>query len=585
MKNDSRIITNMFFKLLPVQIILVAIGSLNGIIDGAMASNLIGPQALTATGLFGPMVTLTNMINAVLVGGASILCGQFLGKNQVNRTKSVFTLDVLMVCLVGAVMTVACLVIPENLSYFLGARDEMVSRVAAYMRGYAPGFIATMMASQISSFLQLERQEKRTYVGIGVMLFLNAGLDVLLVGVLKLDLFGLGLATTISNWVFLLIQASYYFTPKAVIRFAPSNIVKIDAKDILMIGFPGALSQACQMIRGLYLNHAILRYAGEDGMSAFAAIGTFGGLFFATVAGVAASSRMLISIYSGEEDRAGLIMIMKTALYKGMGLAIAANAVFTALAVPITHIFFQDPATNVYHLTVWGFRLFPVSMVLACFNLIFCNCFQCTGKVRIVNALSVIDGLVGTVVTAAITFPILHGMGIWVTQVVNGFYAIIIIIIYSWIRNKKIAMDTESLMTLDPDFGVSEEHRMALTIRGMDDVMIPSAQVVEFCKRHAVDPKRANYAALCMEEMAGNVVQHGFADGKKHSVDVRVTYKEGELLLRLRDDCRLFDPKEQSELFDPEDVTHNIGLRMVSRIAKSMTYQNMLGLNVLTIVV
>ncbi|MBQ2101186.1 MAG: hypothetical protein II477_08955, partial [Lachnospiraceae bacterium] len=240
MKNDSRIITNMFFKLLPVQIILVAIGSLNGIIDGAMASNLIGPQALTATGLFGPMVTLTNMINAVLVGGASILCGQFLGKNQVNRTKSVFTLDVLMVCLVGAVMTVACLVIPENLSYFLGARDEMVSRVAAYMRGYAPGFIATMMASQISSFLQLERQEKRTYVGIGVMLFLNAGLDVLLVGVLKLDLFGLGLATTISNWVFLLIQASYYFTPKAVIRFAPSNIVKIDAKDILMIGFPGA---------------------------------------------------------------------------------------------------------------------------------------------------------------------------------------------------------------------------------------------------------------------------------------------------------------------------------------------------------
>ena len=62
MKNGSWIITKMFFKLLPVQIILVAIGSLNGIIDGAMASNLIGAEALTATGIFGPMVTLTNMI-------------------------------------------------------------------------------------------------------------------------------------------------------------------------------------------------------------------------------------------------------------------------------------------------------------------------------------------------------------------------------------------------------------------------------------------------------------------------------------------------------------------------------------------
>jgi Na+-driven multidrug efflux pump len=66
----------MFMKLLPVQIILVAIGSLNGIIDGAMASHLIGPEALTATGLFTPIVTFMNMVNAVMVGGASILCGQ-----------------------------------------------------------------------------------------------------------------------------------------------------------------------------------------------------------------------------------------------------------------------------------------------------------------------------------------------------------------------------------------------------------------------------------------------------------------------------------------------------------------------------
>lgn len=41
--------------------------------------------------------------------------------------------------------------------------------------------------------------------------------------------------------------------------------------------------------------------------------------------------------------------------------------------------------------------------------------------------------------------------------------------------------------------------------------------------------------------------------------------------------------EDRAELFDPEDVTHNIGLRMVSRIAKSMEYQNMLGRNVLTI--
>ena len=56
---DSRIISNMFFRLLPVQIILVAIGSLNNIIDGAMASNLIGADALTA--MWGRIIRISAM--------------------------------------------------------------------------------------------------------------------------------------------------------------------------------------------------------------------------------------------------------------------------------------------------------------------------------------------------------------------------------------------------------------------------------------------------------------------------------------------------------------------------------------------
>ena len=89
-----------------------------------------------------------------------------------------------------------------------------------------------------------------------------------------------------------------------------------------------------------------------------------------------------------------------------------------------------------------------------------------------------------------------------------------------------------------------------------------------------------------MEEMAGNIVEHGFDDGKKkHSADVRVVYKNDELLLRISDDCRAFDPKEKLELVDNADVTKNIGLRMVHRLAKSMSYTNMMGLNVLTMTI
>ena len=72
-------------------------------------------------------------------------------------------------------------------------------------------------------------------------------------------------------------------------------------------------------------------------------------------------------------------------------------------------------------------------------------------------------------------------------------------------------------------------------------------------------------------------------DAKKHSIDARVQYNKGELLLRFRDDCKPFNPQESAKLFDPDDIAHNIGIRMVSKIAKKMNYQNMLGMNVLTI--
>ena len=87
-----------------------------------------------------------------------------------------------------------------------------------------------------------------------------------------------------------------------------------------------------------------------------------------------------------------------------------------------------------------------------------------------------------------------------------------------------------------------------------------------------------------MEEMAGNVVSHGFTkDDKEHSVDVRVVHKDGDLILRIKDDCVPFDPGERQSIVESDDVLKNIGIRMVFKLAKDIQYQNILGLNVLTI--
>ena len=97
-------------------------------------------------------------------------------------------------------------------------------------------------------------------------------------------------------------------------------------------------------------------------------------------------------------------------------------------------------------------------------------------------------------------------------------------------------------------------------------------------------PRRAYLASLSMEEMAGNIVEHGFKkDNKRHSVDIRIVHKDDDVILRIKDDCVPFDPGERQKLTEGEDITKNIGIRMIFRIAADINYRNILGMNVLTI--
>ncbi|MBQ4501374.1 MAG: ATP-binding protein, partial [Spirochaetales bacterium] len=99
-----------------------------------------------------------------------------------------------------------------------------------------------------------------------------------------------------------------------------------------------------------------------------------------------------------------------------------------------------------------------------------------------------------------------------------------------------------------------------------------------------IDGNRTYLASLCLEELAGNVVDHGFnKDRKTHSVDIRVAKKNDDLILRIKDDCVMFDPAAKKNLLDPDDPAKNIGIRMVYGMADRIEYHNILGLNVITI--
>ena len=582
---DSRLVTKLIFRLLPIQILIAAVGSVNGIVSGLFASNFVGVDAMSAVGLYAPITQFLTAVNLVLVGGSQILCGQYMGRNHTERTKSIFSVDIGVAAAVALTVTLLLVIFTASgLTKAVTPNETVRGLFNKYILGQAIGILPLMLGQQLASFLSLENQARRTTVASVVFILVNVALNYLFVAVLKWGAFGLALASSLGLWVFFLIQAQYYFTDRAVLRFSFSRCNLKDAGDILRVGFPGALSQGYQTLRRIIVNAVILAFVGSLGISAFAASDSVLSIIWSIPIGMLAVSRMLMSISIGEEDRKTLADVMRTMMYRFVPIMFVVAVLLAAFSVPLTRLFYRDPSNPVYMMTVWGFRIIPFCMPLSVIYMHFVCYGQATNRDGLVHLLSALDGVICVAGFSALLVPFIGMNGVYISNILNGVVTTIVIIGYAYIKKKRFPKTMDELMAIPDGFGASDSERMDLSLGSMEEVINISRKIQEFCRENGLDERRAYLSGLAMEEMAGNVIEHGFTkDSKEHSVDVRVVLKNGDVILRIKDDCVPFDPAERQKTVAPDDVTKNIGIRMVTSIAESVSYQSILGLNVLTI--
>ena len=582
--DDRRIIYRLMLQLLPIQILMSAVGMINGTITSLFASNCIGADAMGAVGLYSPVNQLVAALNVMLVGGSQILCARYIGENRSERISGVFTLDTIITSVFSlAVAALLILMSAFDMTGILGAEESIRPMLNAYIIGQAVGMLPRLLNSHLSAYLSLENQRKRTIAASVVYIFVNLGLVYLFVPVIKLGVLGLALAASLGQWVFFAIQAAYYLRGKSSFRFSTKNCDKGEIREIFRIGVPGSLTQGYQTIKRIIVNALVLRFVGTIGLSAFSTVDALLSFFWAFPMGMLAVSRMLIGISIGEEDRKNLENVMRMVLFVFVPMLFVLALILMALADPLTRMYYHDPSEPIYQMVRWGFRILPFSLPLGCICLHFICYGQSMGKNVLVHVLSLFDGVLCVSVFSALLLPFAGINGLYLAEVLNGVVNFIAVVIYAAIWCRHLPRTVSDLLAMPDSFGVSEENRIDLSLHSMDEVVNVAEEIGLFCRAHGMDSRRSCFASLAMEEMAGNVVGHGFDDGKKHTVDIRVSIKDQDMILRIRDDCRPFDPLDFSRMLDPEDPLKRLGTLMVWRTAKSVDYQNILGLNVLTV--
>ena len=574
----------LFFKLLPVQVMIVAMGAVNSIVDGTVAGRCIDSATVGVVGLHFSFVNVLTATGSVLLGGTAVLCGRSMGSGDIKRTNAIFTLNLTLTLICGAVLTLLSFTIPGQIADALGTSPALKGALTTYIIGYGIGIIPQMLSQQIASFLQMESRNKLGYAGVIGMIVTNVSMDIILVSVFDMGIWGLALSTSISNWVYFLILAPYFFTKRSHLQFDIKNICWSETLPMLKIGFPGALLVFCLALRGITINRILLKYAGDDGLSAQSALFMLNGLYVSFAIGVGSTLRILASVAFGECDRDSLKKLMRIAIVRTLPLSLAVTATVMLLATPISRLFFPDTGSTVYRYAHQLFVIYACCIPFIVLCQIAANYLQAGEHNLYVNIISVFDGFFSMVIPSLILAPILGALGVWLANPIGIFMTLILSMSFAFVFWRRAPKGEDEWMLLKKDFGVADSDRLIMDISSMSDVTDTSSKVQAFCSKHDIDKKTAFYTALCVEEMAGNVVRHGFgADNKNHTAEARVVILEDGVVIRLKDDCAPFDPMEMAALISDEEPEKNIGLRMVRRLAKDITYQNLMGLNVLHI--
>ena len=585
--SDFHLLARLFFRLLPYQILLIVINAANGIVDGLFASNAIGPDAMSAIGLYTPMTHFLYALSIMMVGGSQLLYGSYLAEKP-DSVHSVFSVDLVVSFVVSALTSLAMILgVVTHLTDMAVSDALQRSMFNRYLIGQSVGIPALVLGQQLFSFLSLENQTKRTMTA-GIICFVtNAAADALLTVVFPLGTLGLGLASSISVWLFFGFQALYFISGKSHLKFSIKSCRWKDAPRIAVRGYSGALSRFVEMFRCLIVNVLIMKFVGNAGLSSFSASNSFLGVIWSIPFGMIAVQRMLMSISVGEEDRESLKDTMRVILRIGVPIMIVVAGLIIAAAVPLTRMFYRDPSDPIYDMTVMGFRMLPICMPLAVVSLSFACYAQAAQKKLMSIVLPIIDGFAGVSLTSLFLIPLMKMNGLYLANILNGIICILVIILFAYLEKKRFPSSIDDLMMIPDDFGPSELDRIDISVRGMEDVENVSTHVEGFGTMRGIDHRRALFASVALEEMAGNIVEHGFTKDKrqKHIIDIRVIHRGDDVILRMRDDCLPFDPSKRELLLEPEDKAHNVGIRLVYKISKKVEYQNLLGCNVLTVTI
>lgn len=584
-KNSDLIIKNVFLGTLSVMILSTLTVVLGMLIDGVIIRKCLGAEAMAAYGIASPVFVLFSAVSNIFSSGTQTVCARSLGKGDVERAGKCFTATIIMIVLLSVLLIPVLFCAGDSFAVLLGVSGEnqnLVPLVSDYIKGLSFGIPFLCFTSLFVSMSHLEGHRELAFIMTVVSSITNVAGDLLCAYVYKGGMRGMALATSFSYAVSTMVMLGYYFKGESTIKFMPKKAELSAVREVIVVGLPSALSKACATMRGVLFNWLVLTISTQVAVSVLAIRNNLSNLYGTVGFGIGMSALVIGGVVVGEGSRKDTGELLKTSIKYSLELNLIIGVIVILFAKQLVGVYTTDPAE--VKMAVQALFFSVLSMPFVTINVVFMNYFQSTKNMKLANLVCLLDNFVLISLSAVVLGFTFNIIGIWASFFVGEILMLVIIYFLAWKHVGHAPKRLDDFLFLPENFDVPEEDRVEVSCQDMDSVVAASKTVYDFALRKSGDRKKAMLIALCVEELAGNVIRWGFKPGKKNVVDIRLTHQE-QFVLRIRDNCKPFDPKKWVEIqqSSEDDAVSNFGLRMMVRLMQDMQYMSTLNLNNLLI--
>ena len=382
---------------------------------------------------------------------------------------------------------------------------------------------------------------------------------------------GIAVASGGAYFAAFLVILHFFVTKRSMFRLKTIRPDTGRLKEVVIHGMPMVVRSLCGIIWPMSVNRIMLKYGTTAGLAALSVQDAVHYLPAALCSGVAGAALIMTGIYAGEQDTEGLrkinLHILRWSIIGGLiiSLSLAASAEY------VLKLFTDDP--GILALSATALRLYLVGVPFLSLNFSAASFLQGIGRNMEAGTVIFANHILISIGTALILAKFYGTTGVFasygICEIIMCMLLLLNIPVFFLIRKERLYI-----------FRKTDSPELRMSINNVSEAVTASQCVNAFCNENDIDPKVAHHISLCTEELAVNSIEHGFNDGKKHQLELRVFIsKNHTLYLRLRDDCRRFDLTERYKIINPDDPAKNIGLRIIFASADEIQYSSALNLN------